>query len=182
MPQHTTLETLGACQPARAWAAGYATLREAWEACDQADWMLWLVAHTLPRGRLVEVSIQIARTIMRHVPTDEDRPRLALEAAEAWTRGAISDENVRSAAAHAYAAGLEACAATAAAAAAAASYAAAVAVADSAATAAAYAANVTAAVAPRADALQYDGAAILQIVRREIAWAEVEAALPREVG
>lgn len=37
------LERLGACTGAREWAKNYATLDEAWEACEEPWWMMWLL-------------------------------------------------------------------------------------------------------------------------------------------
>ena len=129
--EHKALIDLGACAEARAWASDYPTLRDAWLACDRVDWMLWLVACTLPRERLVWVTCQIARTALGYVPVEEERPRAAIESAEAWTRGEATLVKVARDAA-----------------------------------AAASAARSAAA----ADALR--------IIRREIAWEEIEAALP----
>jgi hypothetical protein len=37
-----TLQDLGACPEAVAWAANYSTLAEAWANCERGDWMAWL--------------------------------------------------------------------------------------------------------------------------------------------
>ena len=162
------LGSLGACTEAREWAAGYSTLAEAWTACDRADWLLWYAGRhdDVDRRLLVRAACACARTALPHVPPGEDRPRLAIELAEAWCNGRATIVEVRAAAnaaakaanAAAYAANAAAYAAAAyadayaayAAADAAAAYAAAAA-ADAAA-AAAYAATADAAAADAADA------------------------------
>jgi len=43
------LEKLNACSEAVAYARGFSTLQDAWNACERGDWMLWLVGHTMNR-------------------------------------------------------------------------------------------------------------------------------------
>jgi len=77
---------LKACEDAQAWIkeTGY-NLQTAWARCTRADWMLWWLAHTdYPRPKLVKLTCQCARTALQYVPQGEDRPRLAIEAAEKW--------------------------------------------------------------------------------------------------
>jgi hypothetical protein len=38
------LTSLGACKEVVEWAKDYASLEEAWNACERADWMMWLLA------------------------------------------------------------------------------------------------------------------------------------------
>ena len=40
------LKHAGACREAVEWAKPYATLQEAWDACERPDWMLWLCEDT----------------------------------------------------------------------------------------------------------------------------------------
>ena len=86
---------LKACPEAREWAAPYATLQDAWDACERPDWMLWLIAE-LDKGyspRLRLTACDIARTALKYVPAGEDSPRLAIECAERYARGeATADE------------------------------------------------------------------------------------------
>jgi len=35
------LTRIGACQEAIEWAADFETLQQAWDACQNPDWMLW---------------------------------------------------------------------------------------------------------------------------------------------
>ena len=151
------LGSLGACTEAREWAAGYSTLAEAWTACDRADWLLWYAGRhdDVDRRLLVRAACACARTALPHVPPGEDRPRLAIELAEAWCNGRATIVEVRAAA---YAADADAAyAANAAAYAAYAAYAAADAAAD-----AAYAAYAAAAYAAYADAYSANAYAAAQ--------------------
>jgi hypothetical protein len=152
------LRRIGACVEAREWAKGK-TAREAWEQCDRADWLLWWVAAEngeAARPKLVRCACQCARLVLHLVPSGEQRPLLAIEAAERWADNPTADsldkarQARRGAAAAAYAAYAAAYAAYAAA------YAADAAAADAAAayaaTAAAYAADAAAAYAADAAA------------------------------
>ena len=40
------LETLSPCISASMWVAQFATAQEAWEACDEPEWMVWLLHRT----------------------------------------------------------------------------------------------------------------------------------------
>ena len=154
------LGSLGACTEAREWAAGYSTLAEAWTACERADWLLWYAGKRgVDRKILVRAACACARTALPHVPPGEDRPRLAIELAEAWCNGRATIVEVRTAANAAANAAYDAYDANAAYAAAyaATAYAAA---ADAAANAAyAAAANAAYAAAAAADAAPYAAAA-----------------------
>ena len=94
------LRSLGACPEAREWAAGYSTLAEAWTACERADWLLWYAGRhdDVDRRLLVRAACACARTALPHVPPGEDRPRLAIELAEAWCNGRATIVEVRAAA------------------------------------------------------------------------------------
>ena len=83
----TALEALDACEDGVAWARTQPSLEAAWEHCERADWMLWLLGHERAQAnhqQLVLVACKCARTVLHLVPPGEDRPRLAVEAAEAW--------------------------------------------------------------------------------------------------
>ena len=92
------LRTLSACSEAVEWASTQPSLRAAWEACERADWMLWLagrVATTKARRKLVVLaSCACARTALRHVPMVESRPLRAIETTERWCRGEATLEDV----------------------------------------------------------------------------------------
>ena len=137
------LRQIGACSKAREWAEGMDANR-AWETCHKADWLLWWIARDMPEVQrdIVWVACKIARLVLHLVPAGEDRPRLAIEAAEKWADDP-TEENL---------AAVRVARRNAAAAAADAAYAAAAAAAADAAYAAAYAAAAAAAYADAADA------------------------------
>ena len=98
------LERLDACGDARKWAR-QRTLAEAWSECPRGDWLLWLAGRLgIDRRVLVAATCAVVRPALRYVPAGEDRPRLAIEAAEAGARGeeGVTLERVRWAAADAY--------------------------------------------------------------------------------
>jgi hypothetical protein len=88
-PKHIeALAKLNPCDAGAAWFAAQKTPQKAWDACVNPGWMFWLLKHT-PRDegdhqKIVLVACGIARTVLYLVPQGEDRPRLAIEAAEAW--------------------------------------------------------------------------------------------------
>jgi len=97
------LTKLGACAEAVKWA-GRKTPKKAWETCKQSDWLLWIAGKlNIDRKKLVLAACACARTALKYIPAGEDRPRIAIETAEAWTRGEATIEQVRTAthAAHA---------------------------------------------------------------------------------
>ena len=89
---------MGACEDAVAWV-GDRDITAAWAECQRADWMLWLAGRLVARPLVVLAACACARTTLRYVPTDENRPRVAIETAERWARGAATSAEVRSAAA-----------------------------------------------------------------------------------
>ena len=93
------LKALGACPEAVEWSEPYATLQAAWDACERADWMCWLLVHPHPRtaGQVRLVLCACARTALKYVPAGEDRPRLAIECSERYARGAATDDDLAAA-------------------------------------------------------------------------------------
>ncbi len=86
-----------ACRPALEWLQAR-TLAEAWEQSERGDWLLWLAAKAgVDRRRLVMAACACARLALVHVPPGEERPRVAIETAEAWCRGEATIEQVRKA-------------------------------------------------------------------------------------
>ena len=80
-----------------------------WKKCKDARKMLRVIGnHTVidspDHKKLVRTVCEIARTILHLVPKGEDRPRKAIETAEAWCKGQATKEEVKTAAAWAYAA------------------------------------------------------------------------------
>ena len=210
------LRSLGACsKPGEAipWAESLpveTTAAEAWASCQRGDWLVWLMGRLhlrglLSRQALVLAACAAARTALGNVVLGEDRPRIAIETAEAWARGEASIEDVQEAAdatAHAYDYAYDYAYDVAHDAYAAAAYAAAYAAAAYAADAAAYAADAAAAdadAAAAADAYAYDACAyacdacdacdaaarakrlaeIADAVRAAVPWSTVEAAVAR---
>jgi hypothetical protein len=191
------LRSLRACDSAIEWAATQPTAEIAWAACERGDWLLWLAKRVgCDRARLVQAACACARQALQYIPDGEERPRLAIETAEAWARGEAALADVRRAAdaasayavasAAAYAANAATHAADAASAAAAAAAADNAAwAADAAASAAAYAANASANAAANAAANAPAATAARELVlrrcaalvRESITWADIEAAL-----
>ena len=153
------LTTMNACSSAAQWARTQPNPYAAWRTCPRGDWLLWWLTRAgLDRKTLVLAACDCARLVL-HLDTDEqERPRKAIEAAEAWTRGAATIEDVRAAA---YAAAAYADAAYADADAAAAAYA----------DAAAYAAYAADAAAAAAAAAYADAAYARVSMRHECAMA-----------
>ena len=148
----------GACAEARLWLNTQTDPHVAWEMCERPDWMIWFARRrSVERKVLVRIACDCARTALRFVPEGEDRPRLAIETAERWTRNEATIDEVRAAADAA-----DAAAAAVAAAAYAAAYAADV---------AAYAADVAADVA--ADARKRANIQMRQIIRTHLRYEDV---------
>ena len=61
------------------------TCRDLWGAAPRGDWLLHYAQRVgAPRPALVRAAAACVRPALRFVPEGEDRPRLAVEAAEAW--------------------------------------------------------------------------------------------------
>ncbi len=128
------------------------TPAEMWAKSERGDILLWLAAWAgIDRRQVVGAACAVARQALKYVPPGEERPRIALETAEAWARGepGVTLLQVRTAAAAADAAA---------------------AAADAAAAAAADAWRLK-----RAESLK----ASADLVRSKISWADVEASLLR---
>ena len=104
------LENFDACDDALEWCSKQRSRHQAWQDCKRADWMLWLVGKlagppdSKSRKRLVLCCCEVARPALKHVPKGENRPRAAIETAEAYCYGRASLDEVRAAAKAAYAA------------------------------------------------------------------------------
>ena len=87
------LVEMRACKEAVEWAAAQKSAAQAWRDCERGDWMLWLLGRlsgkpgSKKRKRLVLCACECARLSLKYVPKGEDRPRKAIETAEAWARG-----------------------------------------------------------------------------------------------
>ena len=151
----TRLKALGACPEAVTWAETQESAEAAWANCARGHWMLWIVARVGVDPNVVRLAAcQCARRALQYVPEGEDRPRLAIEAAEAHARGEITQAQLDAARAAAYAASAASAAAESAA---------------RAASAAAWAAANAAARAAESDAQA-------EIIRAAIPWAMVREA------
>ena len=61
------------------------TCRDIWDAAPQGSWLLvYAEKARAPQPALVRAAVACVRPALRFVPEGEDRPRLAVEAAEAW--------------------------------------------------------------------------------------------------
>ena len=97
---HDSLARLSPCPEAVEWARGYATLAEAWAACERGTWMLWLAGRVCPplaerptpeRARLVLAACDCAELARPHwtVKTALVCERV-LDLARRWARGDVS--------------------------------------------------------------------------------------------
>jgi hypothetical protein len=79
--------------------------QEAWEQCPDGAWMLWFLKKPGYNNKgLVWLACQCARLALIHVPAGEERPRIAIETAERWTRGEATDAELEKAKCNAHAA------------------------------------------------------------------------------
>ncbi len=150
------LKRLGACDEATTWAKDVETLRQAWDTCHRADWMIWALRkiglkdnrkYRLYACACVRESPLADGQTLWALLTDE-RSQKVVEVAKRYAEGNATDEELKVAAA-----------------AAAAAYAAYAAAAD-----AAYAA-ATAAAKKKARSWQAD------LLRQWISWDEIDAAI-----
>lgn len=105
------IAALGACIPAVEWLRqeNHPTLDAAWRACPRADWLVWLGARCATPGSpehraVVTAVIDCAAVVMVVGSPGEDRPRRAVEIAQAVLRGETTVSKCRGAADDAYAA------------------------------------------------------------------------------
>jgi len=83
------LVSIGAHTEAIEWAGNRRTLKQVWADCPRADWLIWVALKAgVARRIAVRAACDCVRTTLCYVPKGEDRPRLAIEAAEAWCQGA----------------------------------------------------------------------------------------------
>jgi len=92
------LVDMKACPEAVEWV-GDKTIEEAWTTCERADWMLWYASSKAPHALVVRAACACARMALRFVPDGEDRPRLAIEAAERWANNPTEENRAAAGAA-----------------------------------------------------------------------------------
>ena len=71
--------------------------RAAWDASEDARELLRLLTY-VDRKAAVKAACACARTTLKYIPPGEDRPLKAIQTAEAWTRGEVTEEDCRQAA------------------------------------------------------------------------------------
>ena len=104
------LANRSACKEAIEFAEHYETPQEAWDACENSNWMSWLLRRTLrnptpeQHKSLVRIACDAARLALPTVKPGELRPLRAIEAAEAWMCRKATKKVVAAAAAAAKAA------------------------------------------------------------------------------
>jgi len=87
------LANRSACKEAIEFAEHYETPQKAWDACEDSNWMFWLLRRTLrnhtpeQHKSLVHIACECARLVLPAVKFGELRPLRAIEAAEAWLCG-----------------------------------------------------------------------------------------------
>ena len=90
------------CSEAAAWAAAQPSAEAAWSSCDRPDWMLWalsrLPGHPFDR-EIRWIACDLARSVLHLATPGDDRPRLAVEAAEACLRDPSPETRAEAAAA-----------------------------------------------------------------------------------
>jgi hypothetical protein len=98
------LKSLGACDEAIDWAIDYATLADAWQACERGDWMLWLCARMEykagwpMRKEIVLAACDCASLALpvyeQKFPSD-DRVRHCIEVIRRWAHGEVTLKELR---------------------------------------------------------------------------------------
>ena len=93
------LKRYRACKEAQEWAEEHGgPLEDLWRDCERGDWLLWLAAKAgVDRRTVVTAGCACARTALQYVPAGEERPRRAIETAEAWARGEVGRAAVQAA-------------------------------------------------------------------------------------
>ena len=95
------LTKINACSDALRWL-GDRDAKAMYNDCKRGDWLIWLAIRlpNIDENKLHLLACDIARTVLpiyeNQYPND-DRPRKAIEAKEAWVRGEINDEQLSAA-------------------------------------------------------------------------------------
>jgi predicted nucleic acid-binding Zn-ribbon protein len=89
------LRKQGACLDGLDWASEYPTAQEAWDACENANWMLWAWGRNCGKigskshRQLVLACVECARTSLKYVKDKEVKKlvKKSLDTTERWARG-----------------------------------------------------------------------------------------------
>ena len=103
--EHDILTKLHACREGALFASRYPSIREAWDACERPDWLLWFAGRRLTgegnSRTFVRIAIDVARLALplfeRHVPKDM-RVRDCIEVTQLWLDGKATAVDARAAA------------------------------------------------------------------------------------
>jgi hypothetical protein len=103
--EHDILTKLHACREGALFASRYPSIREAWDACERPDWLLWFAGRRLTgegdSRTFVRIAIDVARLVLplfeRHVPKDM-RVRDCIEVTQRWLDGKARAGDARDAA------------------------------------------------------------------------------------
>jgi hypothetical protein len=91
------IRTLEPCRAALEWLATQPDAATAWATCERGDWMLWLAGRYVgepgsdarrPLALAACACARLALPVFEARHPDDQRPRQAVETAEAWARGA----------------------------------------------------------------------------------------------
>ncbi len=99
----TKLKRFNACEDAVEWAEQFDTSHQAWDKCERADWMLWIAEKLSDkngnRKEVILCACKCARTALKYLPKNENRPLKAIKTTEDWAIGKATLKEVRTAAA-----------------------------------------------------------------------------------
>jgi hypothetical protein len=92
------LKEKGACTEAVDWVkeSKTETFIELWNSCEQAGWMLWILAKMIKekgwpsRKTVVLCACDCAETSLQFIPENEPRPKIAIQTARKWAEGKAS--------------------------------------------------------------------------------------------
>lgn len=96
------LNSLDACSEGIKFVSKYDSLESAWNACRRGDWMLWLAFKLKVPIKTLTLAKGLCANTVRHLMKDK-RSIAAVDAAIAFGRGKISEEELKKAASTAYA-------------------------------------------------------------------------------
>ena len=98
------LKKLNACNDAIYWTEGK-TYKQAWEECDDAEWLMWYLAHKLSKNRIIFLAAKCAESVL-HIyeakhPNDK-RVRACIQACFDYSEDKITLGKLRKYCADAY--------------------------------------------------------------------------------